>query len=112
MSYSMVIIRVIKKNETGPRLSSLVGEHTCQQITHLTVISATVHVWAGLSRGIKKREQGASNLWTLSPVFMSVSVLEVTRQIGAVTGMTSGYLPISQKVRKSKCTNCKGQAYA
>lgn len=78
-SYSFVIIRVRKKNKIWPHLSNRVVEQTCQQITQIRVISATVHVWAGLSRGIKKRPQGVPNAWALSPALMPISFREAMK---------------------------------
>lgn len=72
------------------------------------MISTTVHAWTGLSRDIKKREQGVPDLWVLSPVRMPISFLKVMSENGAVISVTSGHLPISQEVMKSKCVNYKG----
>lgn len=54
VSYSFVIIRVIKKNKIWPYFSNCIAKRTCQQIAQIRVMNATVHVWAGLRRGIKK----------------------------------------------------------
>lgn len=55
VSYSMVIIGIIKKNKTWPELSSLGVKQICQQMTQIRVIRTTVHVRTGLGRGINKR---------------------------------------------------------
>lgn len=104
VSYSLVIIRIIKKNKTWPYLSNLVVEQTCQQITQIRVVSATVHVWARLSRGIKKRLQGVP---IINCTYANLFPWSHEVKWGC-HWCDLGYLPISQEVMKSNCINYKG----